>query len=72
MKKTFGPLYLDKDKNSSLTGIVKLRPYVDLNIGWDTDVSLDGIDLKLDGIYLTLGSNIQINGNATAQLKKEI
>lgn len=25
----------------------------------------------MDGIYLTLGSNIQINGNATAQLKKK-
>ncbi|BAI79596.1 hypothetical protein DEFDS_0084 [Deferribacter desulfuricans SSM1] len=62
--------YLDEDNKSQINATIKLRPYVDLNIGWSADASFNGVSVDLDGIYLSLGSDIEILGNATAQIKK--
>lgn len=60
------------DDNTTLSGYMMLRPYVDLNIGWDVDIGWSGIDLDLEGIYLTMGSDVNISGKFEAALKKKL
>lgn len=70
-EKTYGPVYFDSDNKSSLTGTLRLRPYVDLHIGWNVDVGWSGVDLKLDGAYLNMGADIELVGEVTAEIKKK-
>ncbi len=70
-QKDYGPIYFDSDNKSSLTGTLRLRPHVDLHIGWNVDVGWSGVDVKLDGFYLNMGSDVELVGEVTAEIKKK-
>lgn len=60
---------LTDDGKTEISGTLTLRPYVELSIGWDIDLGWDDVKFKLDGAYFTMGSDIEIEGVFTSEMK---